>query len=247
MQTRLHGLIRGFFPFPLFPLFLLVGIFYVNFVCRVTVSPLLPVMKADLGLGLTEAGSLFLLLAIGYCSGLFVSGFITAHLCHRHTILLSAGLMGVSMLALSQTVSLVGMYFSLVIAGLSAGLYLPSGIAMVTELVPPDHWGKGLAVHELAPTMGFVTAPLLAEVLLRLFSWRGILAFLGALSVLTGLIFLFFGQGGNTKGEAPRLSAMRNVAAQPVFWMMMTFFIFSIGASLAVYNMMPLFLVSERG
>ena len=117
------------------PLFLLVGIFYVNFICRVAIAPLLPVIKLDLGLGLTKASSLFLLMASGYCIGLFVSGFVTARLSHHRTILLSAGMMGIAMLALSQTASLGAIYLSLMIAGLAAGLYLPSGIAIITDLV----------------------------------------------------------------------------------------------------------------
>jgi MFS transporter, NNP family, nitrate/nitrite transporter len=244
--VRLRGLKKDLFPFPLPPLFLLVGIFYVNFVCRVVIAPLLPVIKADLGLGLTEAGSLFFLMAVGYCSGLFLSGFVTARLSHRRTILLSAGVMGVAMLTLSQTTSLSGMYLSLIIAGLSAGFYLPSGIAIVTDLVVREHWGKGMAIHELAPNLGFITAPLLAEVFLRVFSWRGTLAFMGSWSILIGFIFLFFGRGGGHQGESPRLGAMRDVLTQRAFWIMTVFFIFSIGASFATYSMLPLFLVSER-
>ncbi|OGP90918.1 MAG: hypothetical protein A2157_04950 [Deltaproteobacteria bacterium RBG_16_47_11] len=238
---------RDIFPFPLLPLFLLVGIFYVNFVCRVAIAPLLPVIKADLGLGLTKAGSLFLLMATGYCSGLFMSGFVTARLSHRKTILLSAGVMGVTMLSLSQTASILGMYLLLIIVGLSAGFYLPSGIAILTDLVSREHWGKAMAFHELAPNLGFVTAPLLAEALLRLFSWRIALAVMGSWSILMGLIFLLFGPGGSHQGEAPRLNAMRSILTLPFFWMMTAFFIMSIGASFGTYSMMPLFLVSERG
>ena len=244
---RLHGLIKGLFPFSLPPLFTLVGIFYVNMVCRVSISPLLPVIKADLGLGLTEAGSLFLLLAVGYCSGLFLSGFVTARLSHRHTILLSSGVMGIAMLSLSQTASLTGMYLSLTIAGLSAGFYLPSGIALVTDLVVREHWGKGLALHELAPNLAFITAPLLVEGFLKLLRWRGTLAFMGSWSILIGLVFMVWGRGGEHKGEAPRLDAIRSVVTRPVFWMMSVFFCFSIGASFAIYSMMPLYLVSEQG
>jgi MFS transporter, NNP family, nitrate/nitrite transporter len=161
-SNRSQGLIKDIFPFSLLSLSLLVGIFYVNFVSRIAVAPLLPVIRTDLGLGLTKAGSLFLLMATGYCTGLFTSGFVTARLSHRRTILLSAGVMGVAMIALSQTASITGMYLSLIIAGLSAGFYLPSGIAIVTDLVSREHWGKAMAFHELAPNLGFVTAPLLA-------------------------------------------------------------------------------------
>jgi NNP family nitrate/nitrite transporter-like MFS transporter len=246
-SNRVHGLVKDIFPFPLFPLSLLVGIFYVNFVCRVAIAPLLPVIKENLGLGLTKAGSLFLLMATGYCSGLFLSGFVTARLSYRRTILLSAGLMGVAMLTLSQTTSITGMYVSLIIAGLSSGFYLPSGIAILTDLVSREHWGRAIAVHEVAPNLGFVSAPLLAEGLLRLLPWRGTLALMGSWSILMGLIFLFFGPGGNRKGKTPQLSAMRSILTQPFFWMMAAFFSVSIGASFGIYSMTCLFLVSERG
>lgn len=245
--SRLQGLIKGFFPFSLSPLFILIGIFYVNMVSRVSISPLLPVIKADLGLGLAEAGSLFLLLAVGYCSGLFLSGFVTARLSHRHTILLSSGVMGIAMLGLSQTSSLTGMYLSLIIAGLSAGFYLPSGIALVTDLVAREHWGKGLALHELAPNLAFITAPLLVEGFLKLLRWRGALALIGSWSILIGLVFMVWGQGGKDKGEAPKLGAIRSVMTRPIFWTMSVFFSFSIGTTFAVYSMMPLYLVSEQG
>ncbi len=196
ISKRPSGLVNDIFPFSLLPLSLLVGIFYVNFVCRVVIAPLLPVIKADLGLGLTRAGSLFLLTATGYCSGLFMSGFVTARLSHRWTLLLSMGVMGAAMLALSQTASTTGMYLSLITAGLSAGFYLPSGIVIVTELVSREHWGRAMAFHEVAPNLGFITAPLLAEGLLRLLSWRGALAFMGSWSVLMGLVFFFLVKEG---------------------------------------------------
>ena len=176
-----------------------------------------------------------------------MSGFVTARLSHRRTILLSMGVMGAAMLALSQTTSSTGMYLSLITAGLSAGFYLPSGIVIVTELVSREHWGRAMAFHELAPNLGFITAPLLAEALLRLLSWRGALAFMGSWSVLMGLVFFFFGQGGEHRGEAPRFSAMRSILTQRSFWTMAVFFTVSIGGSFGVYSMLPLFLVSERG
>jgi len=247
ISNWLHDLMKSIFPFPLFPLCLLVGMFYVNFVCRIAIAPLLPVIKENLGLGLTKAGSLFLMMATGYCLGLFLSGFVTARLSHRRTILISAGLMGVAMITLSQTVSMTGMYFSLIIAGLSSGFYLPSGIAILTELVSREHWGRAIAVHEVAPNLGFVSAPLLAEALLRLMRWRSTLALMGVWSIVMGLVFLFFGPGGNHRGEAPQFSSMRRILTQPPFWVMAAFFSVSIGASFGIYGMTPLFLVKERG
>ena len=79
------------------------------------------------------------------------------------------------MLVLSQARTTSGIYFSLIVIGLSAGFYLPSGIVILTDLVSREHWGKAIAFHELAPNLGFITAPLLVEALLGLASWRGAL------------------------------------------------------------------------
>jgi NNP family nitrate/nitrite transporter-like MFS transporter len=104
-----------------------------------------------------------------------------------------------------------------------------------------------MAIHELAPNLGFITAPLLSEALLNFFSWRGALAVLGVWSVLMGILFWLFGQGGREKGEPPRLQSIYTIMISPSFWMMATMFTVSIGSSIGVYTMMPLFLVNEMG
>jgi NNP family nitrate/nitrite transporter-like MFS transporter len=129
----------------------------------------------------------------------------------------------------------------------AAGFYLPSGIATVTELVSPEHWGKAIAIHELAPNLGFVTAPLLAEALLGFFSWQGVLLLIGIGSIIAGAIFIFGGKGGAFPGEAPDSKTLRSILVEPSFWIMIALFSLGIGASLGVYAMMPLYLVTERG
>lgn len=240
-------LTRKSFPFPLTPLLLLVGIFYLTFVARVALAPLLPVIQKDLGLGLGEAGSLFLFIAVGYGVGLLGSGLVSSALNHRRAIILSSIMVGGAMLAISQSVSANQMHAGLVLVGLSAGFYLPSGIATLTELVSKEHWGKAMAIHELAPNLGFITAPLLSEALLKIFSWRGALAVLGIFSIIMGVLYLLWGQGGKNRGEPPRFRSIQQIIQSPSFWIMATMFMVSIGASIGVYTMMPLFLVNEIG
>jgi hypothetical protein len=234
-------------PFPLVPLLILAGIFYLNFVSRVVLAPLLPIIEGELGMGHGEAGSLFFFIAAGYGMGLLGSGFISSRLSHRHVITLSTIGVGGSILVVSRFTSVNGMHAGLVLLGIFAGFYIPSGIATLTGLVSKEHWGKALAIHELAPNLGFITAPLLSEALLKLFSWRESLAMLGFLSMFMSILFFFFGRGGKERGEPPRLQSMHKIARNPSFWIMAALFTVSIGSSVGVYTMMPLFLVSERG
>jgi NNP family nitrate/nitrite transporter-like MFS transporter len=178
---------------------------------------------------------------------LLFSGFISSRLTHRKTILLSSIAVGGAVIFVSISHHLWMIHLGLIFVGMAAGFYLPSGIATLTELVRPEHWGKALAIHELAPNLAFVTAPLLAEALLGVFSWRGVLMISGVASIASGVVFILFGKGGNSPGEAPKVSTLRIIVKEPSFWIMMGLFGLGIGASFAVYTMMPLYLVAEKG
>ena len=229
------------------PLFFLVGIFFLNFLARIILSPLMPAVEKDLKIGHDEAGSLFLLISLGYCAGLLASGFVSSRLRHRKTILLSAIAVGGALIVVAVSHHLWGIRFGLILVGMAAGLYLPSGIATVTELVKPEHWGKAIAIHELAPNLGFVTAPLLAEALLGRFSWREVLWIAGIGSMVAGAVFILWGKGGTFPGEAPNSKTLRTILVEPSFWIMIVLFGLGIGASLGVYAMLPLYLVTEKG
>jgi NNP family nitrate/nitrite transporter-like MFS transporter len=224
---------------------ILVGIFYLNFVARVAMAPLLPLVETELGLGHGEAGSLFFFIAVGYGLGLLGSGFISSRLIHRHTITLSTLAVGGSTLFVSLSTSIQEMQAGLVLIGFFAGIYLPSGIATITGLARKEQWGKALALHELAPSSALITVPFLSEALLKFFPWREVLTVVGVSVMLIGLLFFFVGQGGKDKGERPRFQSMHRIVGSPSFWMMAILFSVSIGASLGAYTMMPLFLVSE--
>jgi NNP family nitrate/nitrite transporter-like MFS transporter len=137
------------------------------------------------------------------------------------------------------------MQAGLVLIGFFSGIYLPSGIATITGLARKEQWGKAMALHELAPSSALITAPFLSDVLLKFFSWREVLTIVGISAMATGLLFFLVGQGGKDKGEPPRLQSMHQIIGNPSFWTMAILFTVSIGSSLGIFTMMPLFLVSE--
>jgi NNP family nitrate/nitrite transporter-like MFS transporter len=229
------------------PLLFLVGIFFLNFLSRIILSPLMPTVEEDLKIGHDEAGALFLLISFGYCLGLLASGFVSSRFQHRRTILLSSIAVGGALMVVSISHNLWGICFGLILVGMAAGLYLPSGIATLTELVRPEHWGKAIAIHELAPNLSFFLAPLLAEALLELSSWREVILLTGIASMAAGAVFAFWGKGGAFPGETPNSRILRTLLGERSFWIMVALFSLGIGASFGVYTMMPLYLVTEKG
>lgn len=229
------------------PLMFLVGIFLLTFMSRIILAPLLPAIEKSLGISHAQSGALFLFVSLGYFVSLFSSGLVSSRLGHRRTIIISAVAVGLVMLGLTQAASLAVLNLGAFFIGLAGGLYLPSGISTLTDLVSPRNWGKALAVHELAPNLGLFSGPLVAEGLLRLGTWQEVLGWLGLGCLVLGLVFWHWGKGGDFKGQAPNPANLKRLVTDSRSWVLMALFSLGIGGSLGVYTMLPLYLVSEQG
>jgi MFS transporter, NNP family, nitrate/nitrite transporter len=225
----------------------LVVLFFLNLVSRLSVGPLLPVIESEFGFRHGSAGALYFFITLGYCVGLFLSSYVACWLSHRRTIALSGFTLGSALLAIPYAPSLPWIRADLWLLGIGSGLYLPSGVAVLTENTPERSWGKALAIHELGPNLGYICAPLLVEFLLGFFGWRGVLRAMGGPTVLVSGLFLLSGLGGSARAQMPGRAILARLAIDRTFWGMACLFSVSIGVGLGLYTMMPLFLVNAAG
>jgi predicted MFS family arabinose efflux permease len=121
---------------------------------RMVFAPLLLPMERDLGLSHAVSTSFFLVLSVGYAVTLPLSGFVSARLEHRHIIVLATftDALGLGLVAVSPGLGLT--YVGLALIGASTGLYFPSGIASIYELVDQggtSSGGPGIAVRGRLP------------------------------------------------------------------------------------------------
>jgi NNP family nitrate/nitrite transporter-like MFS transporter len=224
----------------------LVLIFLFNFISRVILSPLLPAIEQELAISHGQAGAFFFLISAGYLVGLLGSAILASHSTHKLTIVISSSGVGLALLLVCLAGSLWPIRLGLLALGFAAGLYMPSAIATITSLVAQPHWGKAIAVHELAPNVAFFLAPFLAELFLNFSTWRLALGFLGLVSLCLSLGFMRFGRGGEFAGESPASGAFGVLLRMPAFWLMIVMFGFGVGSTVGVYAMLPLYLVNER-
>jgi NNP family nitrate/nitrite transporter-like MFS transporter len=228
-------------------LFFLVGLFFLNFTARVVFSPLLPVIEGEFGLDHAASASFFLLISAGYFCSILLSGFVSARINHQKTIVLSTIATGIVLLLLSHCSTLFWMRIGLLGLGMAAGLYLPSGLASISSLVSPAYLARGMAVHELAPNLGFVAAPILADMIFRCCSWQQGLMWLGIVMIGAGVLYGMVGGGCHERGKSLDFLTSQAIVSRPDFWLMVLLFSLAICSSLGVYAMLPLFLVSDQG
>jgi NNP family nitrate/nitrite transporter-like MFS transporter len=228
------------------PVFFLAGLFFLNFASRIILSPLLPTIEKELAISHSQAGFFFFLSSGGYLAGLLSSGVLTSRSSHRCAIVASLAGVSIAMLTIAAATTLWLIQCGLMVLGFAAGFYLPSAIATITSLVDKRHWGKAIAIHELAPNLAFFATPFLAEIFLRWSNWRTGLGVLGVLSLVASISFGQFGRGGGFPGESPGSHAFAVLACTPAFWLMVVLFGVGVSSTIGVYAMLPLYLVSER-
>jgi MFS transporter, NNP family, nitrate/nitrite transporter len=225
----------------------LAWLFYLGFVTRVIFAPLMPAIEKDLAIGHSEAGSLFLMMSLGYLLAPFCSGLISSRINHRGNLGVSAWCIGLALLPFGFVNDFWMLRVLPMIIGLAAGVHLPSAIATITAEVRKQDWGKALSVHQAAPPFAFVTAPLIAAFLLNWFSWRHVLMIWAALALSSALAFTLRGKGGDFSGQLPSLTNIRAVLSKHSFWIMVLLFAMAMGGNAGIYAMLPLFLVNEHG
>jgi NNP family nitrate/nitrite transporter-like MFS transporter len=226
---------------------LLVSVLFFVFIARVIYSPLLPSIEHDLHLNHTQAASFFLFMTLGYtCMNLF-SGFVASRLGHRSTIFLAVMLVSSATVFIAVSPSLLLIRAGLILVGVGAGLYPPSGIATASSLVDSRDEGKVLSIHEFGPNLGFIAAPLIVALLLRHLEWRSCIYIISALGLLIGALFIIFSRGGEFRGEAPVLRNITQILSLPSFWVAAVLMALGAGASIGLYSIIPTYLVFERG
>jgi NNP family nitrate/nitrite transporter-like MFS transporter len=102
-------------------------------------------------------------------------------------------------------------------------------------------------VHELAPNLASLAAPLLSSVFLVPLGWRGIVTALGLVCAGVAAVFAIFDRDSQLRGQRPQLQLYRDILSKRFVWVMIALFSLGIGSNLGVYSMLSLYLVAERG
>jgi NNP family nitrate/nitrite transporter-like MFS transporter len=225
----------------------LAWLFFLGFVTRVIFAPLMPAIEQDLAISHSQAGGLFLMMSVGYLAAPLCSGFISSKINHRGTLILSAWLIGFVLIPFLFVSSIWPLRLLLAAIGFAAGIHLPSAIATITAQIQKQDWGKALSVHQSAPPLAFVSAPLLATLLLATFaSWRMVLGVWAVAAMISALAYTFGGKGGDFPGQLASPDNVKTIVTKPAFWLMVLLFAMAMGGNAGIYAMLPLYLVKER-
>ena len=221
------------------------SLWFLNFSTRTVLSPLLPIFEKELQITHALAGSLFLFMAVGYTSSLLVSNWITPRIGFKRSIVIGFIVLIGALVSLVFTNTYWGLGTVVFVLGFGGGLYLPCALPLLTSTIPSDRWGKTIAFHETAPTFSLLIIPLIAAVALRFLDWRVLIGVLSGLCLIMTVVFLL--RSPDLRPKEEEKVPFSRVLRRRDFWIMATLWSFAAAGGLGLYNLIPLFLVNEKG
>lgn len=220
-------------------------LWYLAFSIRTVISPLLPLIQSNLSLSQATAGGLYLFLAGGNTFSVLLAGHIALKIGYKRLLLISFLSLSLLLAAFSHVNSYVTISVLLFFMGVASGLYLPCAIPMLTATFERRHWGKAIGFHETAAGFNLLSIPFFVTLLLVAVEWRTIFPLMAAATLLVTAIFwkMTPSPPPERKQSVPTSTLLRRTD----FWVILTLWVCCAMLSIGVYNIIPLFLVNEKG
>lgn len=223
-----------------------IGSFF-SYSARSLFSPLLVMIEQDLGLTHAVSTQVFTYQSIGAMCSMFFS----AYLLHRFTpkkLYVATLLGGGIFLCLSSLMpTFTYITYILVLAGLFFGVYNPTYLAILSQVVSPKHWATSTAYVELGVIISFIVTPLWITVYSEYYGWRNAVAIVGFFNMLAGIWYLLYGKGGLYPTPAVSLKHTFLLLQQAQIYIFALFYTAILVAEFSIYSISSVYLVSERG
>ena len=218
-------------------------VWFMTFTSRAMFSPILPIMEDEFAVNHARAASILTVTGIGYALSVFFSGTFTGLLGHRKSILVALSISGVTLL-LIPLVRVFELFYVLgFVLGVSLGVYIPSVIPLITAYYEEGLWGKAIATHGSAPSVSVFLTPFIVLLILSFFPWRAVFVFPGLAFLACALTF-YFATDEVTLGKEKNYFLGRLLKSKAI-WIMGIIGMFSAGANIGLYFIIPLYLVKE--
>ncbi len=239
----------GSSPFrPLLPWVCFVTLAYLlNCVGRSIFGPLLPSIEGEFNISHSLATSILLWVAGGFCIGLFFSNFTLGLVTPRRQVALSLVTAGFFLALTPLTSGILGLKILALCFGFCAGMYTTGGIATLQSLVDYGNWGTAMGIHQMAPHLSFICAPLLATLFLDFLPWRYCIALAGCFCIVGGILFGLFARGGNQRPQRTSFRGVGEILREPAAIIIAIWMFMGMSGEFSVFSVLPLYFTSELG
>ena len=205
----------------------------------------MPLIEDEFAISHAMAGVLFFCFWAGNTISVFYAGFMSLKIGYKRSILLSFYGMTITFILLWFASSYMLFAVFVFLLGLASGLYLPCGIPLITAVFSRDNWGKAISCHETAAGFSMLTVPFFVTFIISIMNWKSVFLIMSGACLIIAV--LFHNASPDPRPEKGEKADMWNIVHRKDFWIMTALWCSCAIASMGIYNIVPLYLVKERG
>jgi len=224
-------------------LIFLSSLWFLNFVGRTILSPVLPLIEDEFLISHAKASSIFIFLSVGYGISIFFSGLLSGIFGYRRSIVVSLLVTALMFFLIPVVKVFAALYAFAFVIGMATGIYIPAVIPLITSYYDDKIWSKAISIHDSAASLGVFAAPLITIFLLRCFQWRGVLGIMGFVFVIAAITFYFLFH--ELKVDRVTKAVFGRFIKRRALWVLSIIWVFAASTSIGVYYITPLFLTKE--
>ncbi|MEE4166478.1 MAG: MFS transporter [Desulfocapsaceae bacterium] len=230
---------------PVLMIFMLVVAVFFSMASRAIFSPLMPSLQNEMGVTLSLAGTLFLLISSSYAAAMMFSGFLAARIGHGMTIVAAMACISLGLLVSAAAPGIMILALGMLFIGAGAGTYPPSGMVMINTKISVRRRSTALSFHEIGPNLALLLSPLIVLILEPWFGWRGVLLWMALVCGFATVAFWRWGTADSGIGAAPDFGTIKTILCLRSTWVGMVILSAVLSALHGVYAILPAYLVSE--
>jgi sugar phosphate permease len=213
------------------------------------IALLLPIIRKDLGLSFTQAGSLMAATSLVYALMQIPAGYLSDRFSPKR--LFAIGLLGSTILAL--TFGLVTNYSQAlanqILSGFFRALLFTPGLAILTGWFPPNRRATAIGLFWIGGGSGSVIFNLVGPMLVARFGWRFSFISVASVGIIATLLLLRFAKNPPTTIERQKGNMLEalHLFRYKIMWICGGLQSIRLGIMLSITYWLPSLLIQEKG
>ena len=188
MNTPVKSLSSGKIYYSFVVLYLL---FMSDFMCRVGVNSLFPVIQEELNLTDSQIGMLGSIVLVGMAVFVLPVSYLADKISRKKMIVILSIIWGGGTIISAMADSYGTLVLSRFLVGLGNSAYAAISVAMLSGWFSENRRGKAVSIYDTAMDLGFAVAASSCGILAGLMGWRATLIFVGGMSLFLSFLSLF--------------------------------------------------------